>query len=162
MTNTWADRRGMFQAGKAVHEPAPANRRVSQDGVGAAIRRASINSVNSVEKTPSGTTPSPVSSQRRRVSDERAAIQRSYYLRLVQSSAASNGMFGNLTSHKRGSEDYGERRASHHEQREAGGLVSGWWNSTMRGVQKPQGIPTTTAQQIAQQKAEDRRRGVME
>lgn len=44
---------------------------------------------------------------------------------VLQSSAASGGMFGNLTQQKRGSEDYAIRRASHSDQLISGGAVSG-------------------------------------
>ena len=47
-------------------------------------------------------------------------------------------MFGNLTHQKRGSEDYGERRASVNEmQNNGGGVMSGWFNTTFKGHQKP-------------------------
>lgn len=65
----WEDRRGMFQRGKEVHDPA---RRPSQSGgVIEAVRRASVASNNSlVEKPLSNDPASPTSptSQRRRVS----------------------------------------------------------------------------------------------
>ena len=39
---------------------------------------------------------------------------------------------------KRGSQDYGERRASHSEMMSGGGgMVSGWFNQTFKGIQKP-------------------------
>lgn len=62
-------------------------------------------------------------------------------------------MFGNLIAHKRGSEDYGERRASHTEH-ENGGMVSGWYNKTFRGMQTSNGTQTGNQQ--------EQRRGVME
>lgn len=58
-------------------------------------------------------------------------------------------MFGNLVSHKRGSEDYHERRASHSEQlQSAGGVFSGWYGTTFRGVKpvedkQPEGVSPT-------------------
>lgn len=55
-------------------------------------------------------------------------------------------------AHKRGSEDYGERRASHTEH-QAEGLVSGWYNKTFKGVQNQTGSQTGNQQE---------RRGVME
>jgi hypothetical protein len=52
----------------------------------------------------------------------------------VQSSAASQGLFGNLTNQKRGSQDYSERRASYTEMAgNSPGLVSGWFNKTFKG-----------------------------
>lgn len=63
-------------------------------------------------------------------------------------------MFGNLTSQKRGSEDYGERRASQAEMMNNQGVLGGWFNSTFKGHQKPAG---GTGQNQDQQK-----RGVME
>lgn len=49
-------------------------------------------------------------------------------------------MFGNLTNMKRGSQDYGERRASHQEMTgSGGGIISGWFNSTFKGASKPSG-----------------------
>ncbi|KJX97715.1 hypothetical protein TI39_contig468g00023 [Zymoseptoria brevis] len=140
----WQDRRGMFQRGKEVHEPA---RRPSQSYGGAggtavldAVRRGSTASSNAgslVDKPltndPGSSPSSPIGGGRRR------------------SSAASNGgKFSNLTHHKRGSEDYAARRASQTEQNQAGGgVMAGWFNSTFRGVQKP-----------SEQKPE--KRGVME
>lgn len=60
----------------------------------------------------------------------------------MQSSNASQGLFGNLTKQKRGSEDYGERRASQTEMMgSGGGVVGGWFNSTFRGISKPADKP---------------------
>lgn len=74
----------------------------------------------------------------------------------VQSSAASGGLFSNLQQHKRGSEDYADRRASHSEQMaSSGGAVAGWFNKTFRGVG---GSPAT----IAEGDKSDQKRGVME
>ncbi|KAM3425216.1 hypothetical protein BST61_g7171 [Cercospora zeina] len=131
----WEDRRGMFQRGKEVHDPA---RRASQSGgVIEAVRRASVTSNNSLVEKPLSNdpaAPSSPTSQRRR------------------SSAASGGMFGSLTQHKRGSEDYATRRGSHAEQLTSGGAVSGWFNKTFRGISAPG----------EQQKSTEQKRGVME
>ena len=44
-------------------------------------------------------------------------------------------MFGDLTTQKRGSDDYGERRTSAAEMSgSGGGFVSGWFNSTFKGA----------------------------
>lgn len=49
-------------------------------------------------------------------------------------------MFGSLNEMKRGSQDYGERRSSHAEQMGTGsGALSGWFNQTFKGHQKPAG-----------------------
>lgn len=56
---------------------------------------------------------------------------------MPQSSAASNGLFGNLMSQKRGGEGYEQRRSSQNEMMNQGGVVSGWFNSTFKGYQKP-------------------------
>ena len=57
---------------------------------------------------------------------------------MTQSSAGSGGLFGSLTAAKRGSEDYGEKKASHAEMSSGGqGMVGSWFNSTFKGVQKP-------------------------
>ncbi|KAF2163671.1 hypothetical protein M409DRAFT_68277 [Zasmidium cellare ATCC 36951] len=117
----WSDRRGLFQKGKEVHEP---GRRLSggAGGVIDAVRRASTSSTSekgSFVSNPLSNDPaSPASptSQRRR------------------SSAASGDLFGNLQQHKRGSDGYDERKASHTDQLAAGGAVSGWFNKTFRGV----------------------------
>lgn len=74
-----------------------------------------------------------------------------------QSSAASSGLFGNLTQHKRGSEDYVDRRASHSEQNPTG-VVGGWFNSTFRGMQAG-GKPEAAGEGGGQKK---QTRGVME
>ena len=57
---------------------------------------------------------------------------------------------------KRGGEGYDQRRSSQAEMMNQGGMVSGWFNSTFKGYQKPAG----GEQQQQQQKAE--KRGVME
>lgn len=66
--STWSDRRGLFQTGKEVHQPAA--RRASQEssGVVDAVRRTSVVGMDKLEKAISSN-PSPVSatSQRRRV-----------------------------------------------------------------------------------------------
>jgi hypothetical protein len=55
-----------------------------------------------------------------------------------QQSSAGSGLFGSLQAAKRGSEDYGDKRASQTEmQGGGGGIMSGWFNSTFKGVQKP-------------------------
>ncbi|KAK4543250.1 hypothetical protein LTR36_005800 [Oleoguttula mirabilis] len=132
-TSTWQDRRGMFQSGKEVHEPGkPVTRRESGSGIADAVRRASTASIDALEKTTSSSSASP-SSQRR--------------------SSNTGGLFGNLTQHKRGSEDYGERRNSHAEQRPAG-MMSGWYNSTFRGM--------TGAKQPSTETTQNQKRGVME
>ena len=54
---------------------------------------------------------------------------------------------------KRGSEDYGERRTSQNEMTGGGGgVVSGWFNQTFKGVQKP----------TESQNKDQNKRGVME
>lgn len=74
-SSSWADRRGLFQKGKEVHEP---GRRLSgsggsSGGIADAVRSASISSANSAEKSVSGSSagdsavPSSPTSQRRRV-----------------------------------------------------------------------------------------------
>ncbi|CAK3768017.1 Hypothetical predicted protein [Lecanosticta acicola] len=141
MSQSWEDRRGLFQRGKEIHEP---GRKLSGSagagGVMDAVRRASTSSGNSgnlVDKPLSNDPGSPTSptSQRRR------------------SSTASGGLFSNLQHHKRGSEDYANRRASQTEALGTGnGLVSGWWNSTFRGIKKPNNLP----------EAADSKKGVME
>lgn len=64
-------------------------------------------------------------------------------------------MFANLTSHKRGSQDYGTRRASVEEMEAKSGAYSGWYNSTFRGMQK-------VKEEVVGEKKRDERRGVME
>ena len=69
-------------------------------------------------------------------------------LPLPQSSAGQGGLFGTLQQHKRGSEDYGEKRATD----TAGtGMVGSWFNQTFKGHQKPAG-----------DQGKDNKRGVME
>merc|ERR1711939_453865 len=130
VSNTWQDRRALFQKGKEVHEPAsPTERKPSMsEGVTAAVRRASVGSDTGLEKTVSNT------SARRR--------------------SSNSALFGNLTNMKRGSVDYEQRRASHSEHQQSGGVLSGWHNQTFRGMQKP--IPENN------QKERQQRRGVME
>ncbi|KAK5107689.1 hypothetical protein LTR62_000924 [Meristemomyces frigidus] len=138
----WSDRRGQFQRGKEVHvrgEPRewPAPRRESGAGVVDAVRRASITSADGLSKTTSNTTGAPASPTggRRR--------------------SSNTALFANLESHKRGSEDYGERRQSHSEHGSAG-VLSGWWGSTFKGhgpAQKVQVQPMATKEE---------KRGVME
>jgi len=57
------------------------------------------------------------------------------------------------------SEDYGERRTSHGEHQQSGGMLSGWYNSTFRGYQKQQPEAQQAAQPTTKQ---DSKRGVME
>jgi len=137
-TQTWSDRRGMFQKGREVHEPAPP-RRPSQGGVADAVRRVSVGSQNGVEKTTSDPTSAQSSptSQRRR----------------------SSGLFNNLNNMKRGSEDYSDRRASHSDMAGSGGLMSGWFNQTFRGIGQPQ---QKAAGAVRDSQGERNSRGVME
>lgn len=84
-----------------------------------------------------------------------------------QSSAASNGLFGNLSSHKRGSEDYGERRASYTEMAgNSPGMVSGWFNRTFKGhMEKPGTTMGNDGKMMglgSEQQKKEERRGVME
>ncbi|KAK3704910.1 hypothetical protein LTR37_013601 [Vermiconidia calcicola] len=122
----WQDRRGIFQRGKELHAPgSPTSKKFHETGaVSNAVRKSSVSSTGSggggggspVEKSSSGSF--PTSSGRRR-------------------SSAASGLFGNLTTAKRGSEDYGERRASTAEMSHgSGGFVSGWYNSTFKGHPK--------------------------
>ncbi|KAK4626507.1 hypothetical protein CLAFUW4_04984 [Fulvia fulva] len=139
-TAPWQDRRGMFQRGKEVHEPARKMSGSGGTGVIEAVRRASTSSQSdkSLVSNPLSNDPaspaSPSTTARRR------------------SSAASSGLFSNLTHHKRGSEDYADRRASQTEGYGQGGAVSGWFNKTFRGIQSP-AAPGQTQQE---------KRGVME
>ncbi|TKA29929.1 hypothetical protein B0A54_15055 [Friedmanniomyces endolithicus] len=138
--STWEDRRGQFQKG---HSP-PAEGRAFGTGVLETVRRASVSSANSLEKTPSGKAstgePSSPTRSRRRSSNQ--------------------GMFGNLQSHKRGSEDYTERRTSHGEMTGApGGMFSGWYNATFRGYQTQQAKQDVQVPAVAQKES---RKGVME
>ena len=58
---------------------------------------------------------------------------------------------------KRGSQDYGERRASQNEMiGGGGGMMSGWFNSTFKGIQKP------TENMNQNQNKDSNKRGVME
>ncbi len=69
-------------------------------------------------------------------------------------------MFGNLQSHKRGSEDYSERRTSHGEMTGApGGMFSGWYNATFRGYQTQQAKVDAQVPAVAKKES---RKGVME
>jgi hypothetical protein len=85
-----------------------------------------------------------------------------------QSSAANRGLFENLSTHKRGSQDYTERRASYTEMAGNGppGLVSGWFNKTFKGVEKPASSTAAMGNDgkmmSAEQKKMEERRGVME
>jgi len=66
-------------------------------------------------------------------------------------------MFGNLMNHKRGSQDYSQRRASIEEmETKPQGWFNSTFNSTFRGIQK------TPAEQQQMKKAEEAKRGVME
>ncbi|KAF2723141.1 hypothetical protein K431DRAFT_311231 [Polychaeton citri CBS 116435] len=140
-SNPWSDRRGLFQKGKEIHEPT--ERRSSQGSVSDALRRASVGSVGSgttLEKTPTTSSSTGGSSDRRR-----------------SSAASGGGLFGNLTSMKRGSEDYETRRASHAEMTgNQGGVLSGWYNKTFKGMQN-QNNPGNPAQKPS----DASRRGVM-
>ncbi|KAK0257557.1 hypothetical protein LTR48_000498 [Friedmanniomyces endolithicus] len=141
--STWEDRRGQFQKGKEVVPP-PAEGRAFGTGVLETVRRASVSSANSLEKTPSGKAstgePSSPTRSRRRSSNQ--------------------GMFGNLQSHKRGSEDYSERRTSHGEMTGApGGMFSGWYNATFRGYQTQQAKVDAQVPAVAKKES---RKGVME
>ncbi|KAF2480019.1 hypothetical protein BDY17DRAFT_327005 [Neohortaea acidophila] len=116
---TWADRRALFQKGKELHEPvSPTGRKFSDTpAVSAEARRLS----NSGETKPDVAAAAATSTAGRR-----------------RSSASSGGMFNNLTNMKRGSQDYGDRRTSQQEMMgSSGGIVSGWFNQTFKGYQKP-------------------------
>jgi len=66
-------------------------------------------------------------------------------------------MFGNLMTHKRGSQDYSQRRASIEEmETKPASWFNSTFNSTFRGIQK------TPAEQQQTKKAEEMKRGVME
>lgn len=60
---------------------------------------------------------------------------------------------------KRGHENYDERRASHDEMVGTQSVVSGWWNSTFKGMQK---TATSAMPAGAQTQQKDTQRGVME
>lgn len=85
-----------------------------------------------------------------------------------QSSAASQGLFGNLNTQKRGSEDYTERRASYTEMAgNSPGLVSGWFNRTFKGHMdnKPGAAMGNDGKMMglgSEQQKKEERRGVME
>ena len=86
-----------------------------------------------------------------------------------QSSAANRGLFDNLNAHKRGSEDYSERRASYTEMsgNSPPGLVSGWFNKTFKGIEKPaaskpSALGNDGKMMSGEQKKVEERRGVME
>ncbi|KXL44958.1 hypothetical protein M433DRAFT_145579 [Acidomyces richmondensis BFW] len=141
--STWSDRRGLFQKGKEVHEIGPTGRRPSgsSGSVAEAVRRASVGSMGGLSKTESNSSstgapaspPSPTSQRRR---------------------SSNTGLFGSLENMKRGSEGYGERRASHTDQTQGGtGIFSQWYNSTFRGSKA---TPTMGKPQ------QDTKRGVME
>jgi len=129
----WADRRGLFPRGREVHEPAPA-RRPSQtttadaviDALAKTMRRAS---------TASDTSSGGGAALERKTSN--TAMGESPRRR----SSAASGLFANLQQHKRGSDDYQTRRASHVDQHvgNSPGLFSGWYNSTFRGIAGTQG-----------------------
>lgn len=75
-------------------------------------------------------------------------------------SSQSSGLFNNLNAQKRGSQDYNERRASYTEMAgNSPGLVSGWFNKTFKGIEKP--AMSNDAKMMEQKKREERR-GVME
>jgi hypothetical protein len=86
-----------------------------------------------------------------------------------QSSAANRTLFETLNTHKRGSQDYTERRASYTEMAGNGppGLVSGWFNKTFKGVEKPASINKAAMGNdgkvmAGEQRKMEERRGVME
>lgn len=87
-----------------------------------------------------------------------------------QSSAANRTLFETLNTHKRGSQDYTERRASYTEMAGNGppGLVSGWFNKTFKGVEKPANVSNKVAMgndgkvMAGEQRKMEERRGVME
>jgi hypothetical protein len=85
-----------------------------------------------------------------------------------QSSAANRGLFETLNTHKRGSQDYTERRASYTEMAgNSPGLVSGWFNKTFKGMEKPANVSNAALgndgkMMSAEQKRVEERRGVME
>ncbi|GAB7362298.1 hypothetical protein MBLNU230_g2316t1 [Neophaeotheca triangularis] len=124
-SNTWQDRRGLFQRGKELHEPGKPARTSGE--LSETMRRASTTSSSGsaaagLEKTMSGSSAAggaTAAGNRRRSSNQNGSL------------------FNNLNQQKRGSQDYGERRASWAEmQGSAGqGVVSGWFNKTFRGVQ---------------------------
>ncbi|KAK4569476.1 hypothetical protein LTR86_003239 [Recurvomyces mirabilis] len=139
----WSDRRGLSQRGKEVHVRGearewPAPRKQSGAGIIDAVRRASTSSSDGLDKTTSNTSGAPASptSGRRR--------------------SSNTALFANLESHKRGSEDYGERRQSHGEHASAG-VFSGWYNSTFRGYAKTVSPPAPIKEVNQESK-----RGVME
>ena len=146
----------MFQKGKVVHEPSsPSSRKFSETGsVANAVRRASTSSTgsNSGDKSTNTGGSFPTSGRRVCRHDVEDLEAKSLTIRLPQSSAASGGgLFSNLNNVKRGSEDYGEKRASHHEMTgSGGGMIGGWFNQTFKGGQKPAGPQ------------KDDKRGVME
>ena len=63
---------------------------------------------------------------------------------------------------KRGGEDYEQRRTSQQEMMNQGGLVSGWFNSTFKGYQKPAAGADQQKAQQQQQQQQQQKRGVME
>jgi hypothetical protein len=85
-----------------------------------------------------------------------------------QSSAANRTLFETLNTHKRGSQDYTERRASYTEMAgNSPGLVSGWFNKTFKGMEKPANVSNAALgndgkMMSAEQKRVEERRGVME
>ncbi|KAK3111699.1 hypothetical protein LTR53_012783 [Teratosphaeriaceae sp. CCFEE 6253] len=130
--SSWSDRRGLTQKGKEVIAP-PTEGRQFGTGVLETVRRASITSENGLEKTLSNTSsggpPSPPGQRRR---------------------SSNAGKFANLQTHKRGSEDYVDRRMSHGEHAPTGGVLSGWYNSTFRGYQKPEEKAPAAVKQMPQ------------
>lgn len=58
-------------------------------------------------------------------------------------------------SQKRSGEGYEQRRTSQAEMMGQGGMVSGWFNSTFKGYQKP-------GANAGEQQQKDQKRGVME
>ena len=50
-------------------------------------------------------------------------------------------------THKRGGEDYGQRRASHTEQYGTSGVFSGWYGKTFRGATGPAAVAEAKKQE---------------
>ncbi|KAJ9618322.1 hypothetical protein H2203_009240 [Taxawa tesnikishii (nom. ined.)] len=119
MSNPWEDRRGLFQRGKEVHEPGSpvTGRRGSGGSISDELSKTMSNQTTSSNSGAADSNASPTSQRRR---------------------SSNTALFGNLTQHKRGSQDYGERRSSIGEQGAKSGMFGTWYNQTFRGVQKPE------------------------
>nr|OQO32595.1 hypothetical protein B0A51_00159 [Rachicladosporium sp. CCFEE 5018] len=125
--STWEDRRGMFQAGKVVHEPGRKMSKQFGDPI-AGGAGSILNQTGSPRKSSDMGPP-------RKSTDLSGGANGSPNRR--RSSAASGGLFSNLHDVKRGSQDHGERRASRDEMTGTKpGLVSGWFGQTFKGAQK--------------------------